>query len=429
MSHLSLDKVIPEQIIVYRILPYVQDRVGLANFASVSRKLHNLVVCLECAEFWDKASEKPFQICIDGYCSVCHLSQPRSSLPSAFRLLSKFPLRRILIHCFLTDIPQCLDALAERGVVTGLDISFTNKSNSPPLDVVLQDCHADTLTPYAFTHLRTLSLNSSHLYHVKLPGRARLLEILGSNLTKLEFLNLSPSKVFNIISNRCPQLLQLRVDKAQTLADLASYHSSQLLELELCRCMFIPSVLDFPSLRRLKFSAAFRMEDSQVRSVVACIPIQLTELVMEIPSMCADLLLMHISKSLVSLQTLILESSYEEGCISVGALTELGKRCVLLHTFEIYASKSVSRLGFSDANAFLVLGCGFVGLKQVELPLHCVLDVLGNFEELLSMSTCPPQIIIKAKRKWISGLWETLLKQFAALNKKFEQRHITLVDF
>lgn len=90
-----------------------------------------------------------------------------------------------------------------------------------------------------FPLLKELTLDSSHLQHVNLPGRARLLDILGVNLESLSFSGLSPSGAFSILSSRCPKLLKLRVDRVCAAQDILSYSNPDLEELDLRRAGFL----------------------------------------------------------------------------------------------------------------------------------------------------------------------------------------------
>jgi hypothetical protein len=83
------------------------------------------------------------------------------------------PVRRVQIHCFITDIPACLQALAEhQSTLISTDLTLTNIANSPPLEIVLRNAARliDTISPESFRNLIDLSIDSSHLSHVNLAG-------------------------------------------------------------------------------------------------------------------------------------------------------------------------------------------------------------------------------------------------------------------
>jgi hypothetical protein len=127
-----------------------------------------------------------------------------------------------------------------------LDLTLSNKSNSPPLEDLLSMSKFYTLDgeqissgSFEFPELHELTLDSSHLQHVNLAGRARLLDTLGLNLESLTFSGLSPSGTFSILSTRCPKLLRLRVDRVSAAQDILSYKNNALEELDLRRAGFL----------------------------------------------------------------------------------------------------------------------------------------------------------------------------------------------
>lgn len=138
-------------------------------------------------------------------------------------------------------------ALSTTRTLKGLDLTLSNKSNSPPLEDLLsmsnfypsddtQKKHSSSLE---FPQLKELTLDSTHLQHVNLAGRARLLDILGINLESLSFSGLSPAGAFSILSTRCPKLLKLRVDRISAAQDILSYRNVALEELDLRRAGFL----------------------------------------------------------------------------------------------------------------------------------------------------------------------------------------------
>jgi hypothetical protein len=146
-----------------------------------------------------------------------------------------------------TEHTGCLTALSTTRTLKGLDLTLSNKSNSPPLEDLLSMSNFypsdDTMKKNShsleFPQLKELTLDSTHLQHVNLAGRARLLDILGINLESLSFSGLSPSGAFSILSTRCPKLLKLRVDRISAAQDILSYRSAALEELDLRRAGFL----------------------------------------------------------------------------------------------------------------------------------------------------------------------------------------------
>lgn len=147
----------------------------------------------------------------------------------------------------MTSHVGSLMALSTKKKLIALDLTLSNKSNSPPLEDLLAQSNFFPISgqeqvnrsSFTFPHLKELTLDSTHLQHVNLAGRARLLDILGLNLEHLTFSGLSPTGVFGILSSRCPKLLKLRVDRVSAAQDILSYKNKSLEELELRRAAFL----------------------------------------------------------------------------------------------------------------------------------------------------------------------------------------------
>jgi hypothetical protein len=161
----TFDEIIPEFIIIDHILPYLESRKALADLSLVSKKIRNFIFSKYCSNIWDKISIKPFEVCIDSYCPNCHFKN-RASASSALQFMSYCPIKRIQMHCFLTDIPVCLESLAIVGMLEYLEFIPTNKTNSPPLERILCEEKLINIQQNAFSKLTELSIDSSHLIKV-----------------------------------------------------------------------------------------------------------------------------------------------------------------------------------------------------------------------------------------------------------------------
>lgn len=153
--------------------------------------------------------------------------QKKGSHIGLSNFLKKFPIYRLKFHCFETDLPDCMLALSSRKSLKILDLTLTNKTNNPSVeDILKSDIYTPLFAQYEndnidntvdynndkedtennynqskikttqqnqlFPDLKELILDSSHIQHVNLAGRAKLLDILGSNLESLTFAGLSP---------------------------------------------------------------------------------------------------------------------------------------------------------------------------------------------------------------------------------------------
>lgn len=82
-------------------------------------------------------------------------------------------MKKVQIHCFVTDIPIILQALSHRrNTLTNLDLSLTNIAHSPSLERILSDEKGiiEKLPQHTFPNLINLSMDSSNLSHVHLGG-------------------------------------------------------------------------------------------------------------------------------------------------------------------------------------------------------------------------------------------------------------------
>lgn len=414
---MSLDGDVPVEVLLHYVCEYLGSKQDLISFSSASSTLRKMMFSSSALTLWNRLlGTDPFEICIDGYCPTCHHWKSRGGVQSALRFMSKCPLRSLSLHCFLTDLPSCLFALLDARHLESLTLRLTNTSNSPPLDCLLQDSGIfQQLQPDSFANLQELVVNSSHLHHVKLAGRARLLDIMGKNLISLKFMNLSPTGVFSILSNRCPKLTSLRVDKASIPADLEAYRNNHLQELELCRLNFIPVKLSFSALRKVKCSTVFRMEEFQLKTLIAALPKTLISLNLEIPGSYTNQTLLIVSKYLPNLKCLILEGSYEKGVVTRVALEQVQQKMIALETFELISTKSVTTLTFDSMESFLILR-NFQSLKILRIIFDEVI-MLGLLD-LLQDNDHLETLYITAKQRWIPTHIYEATKQFLVNTQK-----------
>lgn len=192
-------------VVIGNILPYLLQKKTLATLATVSKHFNEVLLSPEAEHIWNDR-KSTFHLCIDSYCTACLMKklQKKGSHFGSTGFLKKFPISRLKLHCFVTDIPDCMLALSSRKYLKALDLTLTNKSNSPPLEdllgissfyPIIEPSTTGTINneDLLFPALKELILDSSHLQHVNLAGRARLLDILGTNLESLTFSGLSPA--------------------------------------------------------------------------------------------------------------------------------------------------------------------------------------------------------------------------------------------
>eukprot|EP01041_Mallomonas_annulata_P002947 gene2947-5792_t len=409
---------ISHEIILHCIFPYLNMKQKF-SFAAVCKDFRGIALSEESTEYWNQC---PFEFCIDSYCCpLCPLKTASGRTTGALSILSNIPFRRIKMHGFITNIPDCLLALSHKGKVQSLHLTVTNKANSPPLSELLPD----TLTVDMFPNLTEFTLDSTHLQYVNPAGRSRLLRILGSRLESLSFVGLSPSKMFLMLNETCPYLLKLRVDKAHSIEDLATYRNDNLMELELCRTNFLLNVqLLLPNLTKLRFTPSCRYDILQFEHMISCLPRTLTNLSLEVPSDIASEILSAIGNFLPNLVHLRLEGSFLCGVLQQSGLLALCRGCSHLEFFEVHSSKSVTTLGF-DKDSFQLMGL-FPSLRSVRVMYEeCVVTELIT---ALQTSHTLREIILWERMRWSSRPWTQMRLRLQEIATCFPNTEVVLED-
>ena len=365
-------------------------------------------------------------------------------------------------------------ALSTKRKLTALDLTLSNKSNSPPLEDLLAQSNffqingheQNNQSSLAFPHLKELTLDSTHLQHVNLAGRARILDILGSNLEHLTFSGLSPAGVFGILSSRCPKLLKLRVDRVFAAQDILSYKNKSLEELELRRAAFllypgkqyfdtfyldlktsfpchvrqylslnntfnsllyphfVGCLSNFPSLNSVKYTPSFRCDSAQVEGIINALPAVLCHLSLEIPSQTGNDVLNAVSKKLHLIESLEIQGSHELGKLSAESLLNLGRKCLYLSSFSVTSTKSVSDITFNGVQDFLML-CSLPSLKKMSVKFDDI--SIQYLPDLLTRSDSLREVILWERKKWIpTQKWNKMLRQIDSINLQFPRCKVVL---
>mmetsp|Transcript_21459 Transcript_21459/g.20745 ORF Transcript_21459/g.20745 Transcript_21459/m.20745 type:complete len:507 (-) Transcript_21459:377-1897(-) len=444
-------QLVTNYVVLEHILPYFRgEKKSLSTIAGVSKHFKKILYSSEAEELWNH-NKSPFAFCIDTYCPICLMKKKKKStnkgnISAVLGFLQKCPINKVKLHCFITDIPGCLIALSTTRALKSLDLTLTNKSNSPPLEDLLSMSSffkADMLSykedikskasleseeSLVFPELSDLTLDSTHLQHVNLAGRARLLDILGTNLNSLTFSGLSPSHTFSILSSRCPKLKKLRVDRVSVAQDILSYSNIALEELELRRAAFLlyaGCLGNFPALKSVKYTPSFRCDSLQMEGVISALPAVLCHLSLEIPSKTCDDVLNAISKRLHIIETLVLQAAYEVASFSPESLLKLGRKCLYLNNFDISGTKSVYDLRF-DVDGFMMLA-SFPSLRRLRVKYDGV--IIQCMSNLLIQSESIREIVLWERKKWLpQGKWKNMLKEIEKINMQFKYCKVVLED-
>jgi len=421
---------LPPLVIIDKILPFLQKRIYLGHMAMTCTYLCDLLYSKHAFNVWNK-NLPPVYICIDSYCPLCPYKRIQSiDNSAAFNLLRDIPIESLVIHCFITDIPSCLESLATLGCLSNLEVKLTNKSNSPSLEELLKNINFP-VTAYSterkkdiFPFLKNLILDSSNLNHVNLKGRSRLLDILGTNLETLSFRGLSPAGIFSVLGKLCKKLKKLRVDKATSFVDLLAYQNEDLEHLEILRCNFVlNSFLPFPKLKTLIYSPAMRCEENQIEGVVFSLPISLIHISLEIPSEMVNSLLNAISKKLKIIEKINIQAAFGTGLVESSSLKVLGNNCISLKEFEIVSTKSVNSITF-DSSAFKAFG-SFLACECITVMYenNVIDDLVDTLKRSLSLKT----LKLWQRHKWIpTAEWIGMEKTIQHINAQFPHVNIIL---
>lgn len=183
---------LPIDVFLHNIMPYIansENRIDLNNLSKVCKGFRKILFSIETIKYWNMQG---FDMCIDDYCPYCPAKKSNNK-SSAFKVLSKCPIKSISIHCFIDDIPTCLSILSKVGILEKICLTLTNKSNSPTLDHLLSNM---SYTRSGFNQLTELIIHSKFLQVVATAGRSKLLDIVGHQLLRLSFCDLSSSNIF-----------------------------------------------------------------------------------------------------------------------------------------------------------------------------------------------------------------------------------------
>lgn len=422
---------LPMHLLLYQTLSFLRVS-DIVSFASTCHKFRKLIFSKDAEHLWNDPtlSHGPIELCIDSYCSICSLTKRIGTVESAYSIMSTCPSKNLRMHCFITDIPICLESIGRMNIIEKLHLQLTNQSNSPSLEALLLSsqylCDSIKSDNGQYKYLSELILDSSHLQHINCRGRELLLKILGRSLTSLSFIGLSPSGAFRVVRKHCPKLKQLRIDRAISPDDLISYSNDRLESLELCRAGFVLPPIRMPALRYLRFSASFRCEQSQLESAIMAIPSQLTHLHLEIPSSDVNFAILSICRRLPSLESLILEGSYELGSVSGQAIMELGIHCPNITHFELISLKSVTVIGFEPSSIIQLRSMHKLEVLRV-MYQDSVLLFLPN---LLRTHATLRQVVLWHRKHWFAnGHWAELETIVTSIREGFPHVQVSLEEF
>jgi len=419
----ELSERLPHDVLIFNILPFLSDW-KLHDFialSQVSKSFRALMLSKPTSDMWDV---RPFNFCIDGHC--CHNCRfIKGTRDSALRVISTYPMRRVVLHCFTDDVPIILSILSTAGNVTMLSMSLTSKQCSPSLEDLLTSMR---YTESGFNQLTEVIVDSSHLTTAAKEGRSKLLDILGGRLTKLSFCSLSSPHIFPVIQTKCPNIVSLRVDRIQDNSGFLQYINPQLTELELRRCYYIFSAqLPFPLLSRLRLSYYFTLEEQQLWNVIKHTPSNLVDLTIEISSTLCDVLIAAITRRLKSLQRLTIEGAHDTGIVSTAAIDALGSKCRQLHYLNFDCPRSIGRLDFEDhVESFALFATHYPVLSELRL---CYSEShVDSIQAMLLSSPSLRRLILWERFRWLDVKKRSTMQSLASNWRQLCRIEIVLED-
>jgi hypothetical protein len=409
----SLER-LPDDVLLHFVLPYCGTLSDLSTLATLSTHMRKRT-------YSDLDFPVPtLDVCIDTYCPLCPLHKQNGTSRGAVSLLSSFPIRGLKMHCFVTDVPACLEAIALKRSAVSLELKLSNKSLSCSLESILPE----HLLPANFPRLTELILDSSLLQFVNTAGRVRLLSILGRRLQLLVLSGTSSAGLLPHIAHLCPELRRLRVDRIKSAEEVEAYQSSYLEELDLRRVAFALPHLHLPALASLRYSSSARLEPAQLEQLISAMP-KVTRLAIEVCSRDAELAIAAVARYLPGLTSLTLEGAHEPGVITADSLRLLGRACLFLEELRVVSLQSVAPLLLAeDALAALV-----------HLPrlAHLTLPLSGDLFEALFrlLGDCPRlrSLVLWGRRKWLGvSKWLEVEHTLAVYAAAFPRTDMSLKD-
>lgn len=344
------------------------------------------------AALWEPVA---LHICIDPSCPLCPHKKD-SSRDAPGRILRRYPVVSLDVHCLVSDLPALLGAMATRASMCTVRFTLSNKSNTPVLGKLME---STLLDPLSFNQLRHLTIDSSFLTVVGLPGRVRILQAMGHHLETLTLVGKSVSGIFAAIRDYCPALRELRVDKVESESYFLKYWSLCLEDLTLRRVGFMPLSLRevAPNLRRLALTFTCRHSEAAYASLFASLPSSVRALDIELTSSMASGVLRSLAASMPQLTELRLRGAYDSGSISADAMTKLLLGCPELARFEAGGSLSAFRLRLDP----VAVPCLAAGKSLASVTLRYEDRVAEMFPTLLGQPNALRQIVLWEQRQWL----------------------------
>lgn len=325
---------IPEDIFIYRILPFISSKQTLCDFSTTCKAFRKIVFSKFATECW---IYEPYTICIDTFCTQCSRKKP--SIDAAFRLLKQCPIRILNLHCFASDIPQCFEALAELSVLQHLELTVGNKTESISLNSIFQD----TKSYDKIGELKSFTLATPYEMRLGLDTFSKMLLCTGNSLSALSLQAQHPKGLYELVLQQCPSLQHFRLHRSQGIEDFKMFSTSLLHTLELHRVCFLPQeFVGFVNLKRLLITTFRYFEKEAYTKFIRGFCKPLSFLSLEVPGDIVNEVIIELSKHAQSLTALELHGNYEAGTITLKSMLAL--TALNLRSLNFVTKKSINQL-------------------------------------------------------------------------------------
>ncbi len=359
------------------------------------------------------------RICIDPCCPLCPYKKgSKRDTPSI--LLRKYPVAELDMHCLVSDLPTVLCSLSFRGSIRKAKFTLSNKTDTPYLGTLLEGFPLD---PSSFTLLTDLTIDSSFLTSVGLPGRIKILQAMGRQLDTLVLVGKSVSGIFPAIRDYCPVIRHLRVDRVESESSFATYSSTFLASLTLKRVGFLPVTLRTvsPYIQRLSLTFTCRHNEEAYARFFKALPQSIEALDIEIPSSSVDDILRSLCVAVPHLKELRLVGAYDSGSVHASSMSSFLTKCPDLWKLDISGSCSALKLQLEPH----AVPCLAVGQNLTHIVLRFDEKVAERFPSLLARENALKNIRLWEQKKWFADprYWdevEARIARFAACHPDIE---------
>jgi hypothetical protein len=409
-------------LLVSRYQPFLPYKCSYLKLANTCKDMGIAMSCQDSHRMWQHIE---LAFCIDPSCPLCPRKKKCCCPKAPGNILRKYPIANLDVHCLVGDLPALLSSMSSRGSIQKAKFTLSNKSRTPVLGALMA---GSILNPTSFNSLRHLTIDSSHLTIVGLPGRAVILRAMGHHLDTLVLVGRSVSGIFVAIREHCPMLRDLRVDHVESESYFAQYSNPSLKILTLKRVGFMPSCLKkvCPNVERLSLTFTCHHSADAYNNFFASLPASVIALDIEMPGSLADSIIRAVGSHMPQIQEIRLRGAFDSGRIHCENMSSFLMSCPGLWKFEAGGSLSAFILTL-DPCAVNSLS---VGKKLTHITLRYEDRVAENFPSLLAQPNALTNITLWEQKKHLSEQtsWGEMSARMERVHDNYPNVSITLED-